>query len=176
VQPEQRRNSTGIVGDYCLTGRNWIDIHGRLLGGPEQRIKPPVPARICPEYARPLFELVIRVLDIGSSLEAVRCLFARFITVDLGGNHDVAEGDVLNSTCDSNEGGNFWIKVRERADRNRRGSGIARAHFGDCNSPAIKPTRLEPSVHNALTAPIDQVTEYGFGLWLDRSQNHHYSR
>jgi hypothetical protein len=162
-----------LVGHHCFAGRDCTYMHERLAITPQRWGKPIVPTRICADRTGPHHELKMRGLDIGPNPEAdLRHLLARFIAVHLGGDHHIAEGRILNSTCDTDEGGYLRLKMPKGMNRNCRSPEIASTHLADGNGPSTKLTNMKPGAPNSLAGAIIKVPEHGFGLCLDCGEHH----
>jgi hypothetical protein len=119
---------------------------------------------------------VSRDLKIGSDLEALVGLLSRLISIDFGGNHDVANCHILDAARHTDEQCDGGPEVPDGALRNDGRRSVSRAHFGDDDVPAFNNTSMERGSRDVFRFPVWQVAQHGTRLQLQSRENERAAR
>jgi hypothetical protein len=114
------------------------------------------PFRALGHCPRALLKAMSAVLKLGPFIEPRSGVFASFVTVDLGGNYNVAEFNVFDTARDADEQRHVCLEVTNCAIRYRGNPDVAWAHFDDCNVPTFKRADIENGALHDFLVPVTQ--------------------
>ena len=131
---DQLRGRGSFRGDNLLSGRNGADqdFRGRTADRGVKALFPVIPQT---KSAGTLLKIMGGNHDIRPRLELTSLILAQFIAVNLGGNNDVANRNVLHPTSHADEQSDAWLVMPQRPHRDRRGMNISGADFGNRHVP-----------------------------------------